>query len=63
MVWITRIDFAGFGSLSGEKLEFEERKLNLVLESDSAGKNHRYLVPCVRLFLTLPLCEKVYQER
>lgn len=38
MVWITRIDFAGFGSLSGEKLEFDERKLNLVLESDSAGK-------------------------
>ena len=38
MVWITRIDFAGFGNLSGEKIEFEERKLNLVLESDSVGK-------------------------
>src|SRR5271154_739855 len=38
MVWIARIDFAGFGNLSGEKVEFEERKANLVLESDTVGK-------------------------
>jgi hypothetical protein len=38
MVWIARVDFAGFGNLSGEKIEFEERKVNLVLESDTVGK-------------------------
>jgi uncharacterized protein YhaN len=50
MVWITRIDFAGFGSLSGEKLEFEERKLNLVLESDAAGKITVFGALCATLF-------------
>jgi hypothetical protein len=55
MVWITRIDFAGFGSLSGEKLEFEERKLNLVLESDSAGKITVFGALCATLFNFAPV--------
>jgi hypothetical protein len=55
MVWITRIDFAGFGSLSGEKLEFEERKLNLVLESDAAGKITVFGALCATLFNFSPV--------
>jgi division protein CdvB (Snf7/Vps24/ESCRT-III family) len=38
-MWISRIDFAGFGRVSGEKIEFEKDKLNLVLESDAHGND------------------------
>jgi len=61
MVWITRIDFAGFGNLSGEKIEFEERKLNLVLESDSIGKITVYGAVGATLF-NLPVLKKVNQN-
>ncbi len=36
-MWISRIDFAGFGRLSGEKIEFAKDKLNLVLEMKAQG--------------------------
>ena len=36
-MWISRIDFAGFAGVSGEKIEFEQGKLNLVLESSARG--------------------------
>ncbi|HEY9676412.1 MAG TPA: AAA family ATPase [Drouetiella sp.] len=38
-MWIERIDFAGFGNISGEKIEFKNNKLNLVVESNEYGKS------------------------
>jgi hypothetical protein len=38
-MWISRIDFAGFGRVSGEKIEFEQDKLNLVLEPNAQGSD------------------------
>jgi energy-coupling factor transporter ATP-binding protein EcfA2 len=38
-MWIERIDFAGFGNLSGERLEFEPNKLNLIVEPNDFGKS------------------------
>jgi chromosome segregation ATPase len=38
-MWIERIDFAGFGSISGEKIEFVGDKLNLVVEPNEYGKS------------------------
>ncbi len=38
-MWIERIDFAGYGNISGEKIEFKDNKLNLVVESNEYGKS------------------------
>lgn len=38
-MWIERIDFAGFGKLSGEKIEFKPNKLNLIVEPNDYGKS------------------------
>ncbi|MGH9552156.1 MAG: AAA family ATPase, partial [Terriglobales bacterium] len=38
-MWIERIDFAGFGKLSGEKIEFKPDKLNLIVEPNDYGKS------------------------
>ncbi|HEY9684127.1 MAG TPA: hypothetical protein V6C86_21280 [Oculatellaceae cyanobacterium] len=61
MVWIARIDFAGFGNLSGEKIEFEERKLNLVLESDVVGKSTVFGALWATLF-DFPIVKKINQS-
>ncbi len=38
-MWIERIDFAGYGNISGEKIEFKGNKLNLVVEANEYGKS------------------------
>jgi len=38
-MWIERIDFAGFGDISGEKIEFSNNKLNLIIEPNNYGKS------------------------
>ncbi len=38
-MWIERLDFAGFGNLSGEKIEFKNGKLNLIIEPSQFGKS------------------------
>ncbi|HEY9733902.1 MAG TPA: AAA family ATPase [Drouetiella sp.] len=38
-MWIERIDFAGYGNITGEKIEFKDNKLNLVVESNEYGKS------------------------
>jgi chromosome segregation ATPase len=38
-MWIERIDFAGFGKLTGEKVEFKPNKLNLIVEPNDYGKS------------------------
>lgn len=38
-MWIERIYLAGFGSVVGEKIEFEPNKLNLVVEANEFGKS------------------------
>jgi hypothetical protein len=38
-MWIERIDFAGYGNVSGEKIEFKSNKLNLVVENNEYGKS------------------------
>jgi len=38
-MWIERIDFAGFGKLTGEKIEFKANKLNLIVEPNDYGKS------------------------
>ncbi|HEY9713388.1 MAG TPA: AAA family ATPase, partial [Chroococcales cyanobacterium] len=38
-MWIERIDFAGFGSISGEKVEFRNDKMSLAIEPNEYGKS------------------------
>jgi DNA repair exonuclease SbcCD ATPase subunit len=38
-MWIERIDFIGFGSLAGEKIEFKPNKVNLIVEPNDYGKS------------------------
>lgn len=38
-MWIERMEIAGFGNIAGEKIEFEDGKLNLVVESNEYGKS------------------------
>lgn len=38
-MWIERIDFAGFGNLAGERIEFQPNKLNLIVEPNDFGKS------------------------
>lgn len=38
-MWIERIEFAGFGSLANQKIEFSKSLLNLVVEPNEYGKS------------------------
>jgi uncharacterized protein YhaN len=38
-MWIESIELEGFGNLTGEKIEFREDRLNLVLEGNEYGKS------------------------
>ncbi|HEY9774111.1 MAG TPA: AAA family ATPase [Planktothrix sp.] len=38
-MWIDRLDVAGFGKLTGEKIEFKPNKLNLIVEPNDYGKS------------------------
>ncbi|HEY9784513.1 MAG TPA: AAA family ATPase [Candidatus Obscuribacterales bacterium] len=38
-MWIERMELAGFGNVIGEKIEFENDKLNLLVEANEYGKS------------------------